>query len=114
MDYYPPSTLSPSMLHLSFRLFNQNRVYFSLLLHVCHHPHPSLPPWFNHFIKMWQDAQFMGLLNVWLSPASCYFLTFTGVHSEFFRARRRSRRGGGWGADPEVMYNLCLILKIVL
>jgi hypothetical protein len=25
-----------------------------------------------------------------------------------------SRRGGGWGADPEAVYNLCFILKIML
>jgi hypothetical protein len=32
----------------------------------------------------------------------------TGAHPEFFL------RGGGRGADPEAIYNLCSILKIML
>jgi hypothetical protein len=37
----------------------------------------------------------------------CKRQCFSGAHPEFFI-------GGGGGGDPEAVYNLCLILKIVI
>jgi hypothetical protein len=64
---------------------------FLLSSQSCYMPHPSHPPWLDHFNYTWRRVQVMTLLTVQCSATFCHFIWKSNAILIFFMHDRTTR-----------------------